>query len=66
MKWVHSRKGPIDGEVVHTTDDGEWVDIRLAADHHLKYIAPSSRGRTDHEGEIIRVRKSMLREVADA
>lgn len=61
--WNHSRKGRIDGEIVHTTADGEWVDIRLTGDHRLKYVAPSNRGRTDHDGEIIRVRKSMLTEL---
>lgn len=63
--WNHSRKGRIDGEIVHTTDDGEWVDIRLTGDHRLKYVAPSNRGRTDHDGEIIRVRKSMLTELPE-
>lgn len=60
--WNHSRKGPITGTIVHTSADGEWVDIELATDHELRYNATS--GRVDEKGEVVRVRKSFLTEVA--
>lgn len=63
--WNHSRKGRMEGEIVHTTADGEWVDIRLTGDHQLKYMAQANRGRTDQDGEIIRVRKSHLTELPE-
>lgn len=63
--WNHRRKGRIDGEIIRTSDDGVWVDIRLNGDHQLKYIAPSNRGHIDHDGEVITVRKSLLTELPE-
>jgi hypothetical protein len=62
--WNHSRKGPITGTIVHTTADGEWVDIELATDHELRYGSASNRGRVDEQGDTLRVRKSLLTEAA--
>jgi hypothetical protein len=63
--WNHSRKGRMEGRIVYTSPDGVWVDIELAADHQLTYMAASNRGRTDYKGEVIRVRKSHLTELED-
>lgn len=62
--WRHSRKGLITGTIVSRS--GEWVDIRLASDHRLSYMADANRGRIDEEGEILRVRESHLTEVEAA
>lgn len=62
--WRHSRKGLITGTIVSRS--GEWVDIRLASDHRLSYMADANRGRVDGEGEVLRVRESHLREVEAA
>ena len=62
QEWMHSRKGRIRGAVVWD-GDGEWVKIKLAGDHQLKYLSISNRGYVDADGEVITVRKTFLREV---
>lgn len=61
MKWRHSRKGIIEGDIVG--DDGTFVRIRLKGDHEMTYISASNAGRVDEDGEVITVRKSFLMEV---
>lgn len=58
--WNHSRKGRITGTVI--TESDEWLDIQLATDHDLQAVATSNRGITE-AGEVITVRRSLLREV---
>lgn len=58
MKWIHARKGTVEGEIV--SDTGEWVDIKLTGDQRLR----TARGWDDcQDGQIVTVRKSFLREV---
>jgi hypothetical protein len=57
-KWLHSRKGVIEGEIV--TQHDEWVEIRVTGDQ----IHRHGRGNEAvADGEIITVRKSFLREM---
>jgi hypothetical protein len=58
MKWIHARKGIVEGEIVR--EEGEWVDIKLTGDQTLR----TARGWDDcHDGDVVTVRKSFLREV---
>lgn len=59
--WHHSRKGLITGLPVG--GDEIWLDIELAEDHQLRYGSESNRGRIDVQGEILRVRRSLINEV---
>lgn len=61
MKWNHARKGLIEGEII--ADDGEFVDIRLAAMVRMGFGDPFHSGFRSvnaGQGDTIRVRKSFL------
>ena len=60
--WFHSRKGRIVG--IPVGGDDTWLDIELAEDHKLHYYSESNRGRVDGHGEVLRVRRSLITEVA--
>lgn len=53
MKWFHTRKGKIEGEIVE--DDGTWVKIKLTKEIHL-----GARHGYCGPGEVATVRKSFL------
>ena len=57
-KWLHNRKGVIEGEITLVHD--EWVEIRLSGDQRLR----TAKGWEDHkDGEIVTVRKSFIKEM---
>lgn len=60
-RWIHSRKGEIEGEVVK--DEGDFVSIQLTAEATLKWRSEDRRGSINEVGEILTVRKSFLKEV---
>lgn len=67
-KWIHSRKGPLEGDVVRTS--GEFVTIRLAGDHALTYLGTEGRqlsreGAIDRDGDLLTARACLLREVPE-
>lgn len=59
--WHHSRKGRITGEVVR--EDDTWMWVRLAGDHTLRYMSEYNQGRVDEDGEVMCLRRSLMREV---
>lgn len=61
-RWSHARKGMIQG--IEVGGDAEWLRIRLIGDHELRYASTSNRGRIDEDGEILTVRRTLVREVA--
>lgn len=67
MKWEHVRKGTIEGEIV--TDDGTFVDIEISNKVHIGHGDPGlGQGFRDlyaGPGRIIRVRKSLLRQLPE-
>lgn len=58
MKWDHSRKGLIVGELVR--EDDTWMWVKLACDHRIPYASEMYRGRIDQEGEVLCLRKSFM------
>lgn len=60
--WIHSRKGPIIGDLVALR--GEWATIRLRGDQDLRYRGGSVLRRLD-DGELLTVRASLLHPVPD-
>lgn len=61
MKWIHERKGPIEGEVINHEDGSDWAHIRLVGDQTLR----GARGPQDwYDGDVLVARRSFLREVA--
>jgi len=62
MRWNHSRKGTIEGEIVR--DLGEFVDIKLTNKVRVGHGSPmmGTGFRSVHAGpgQVIRVRKSLL------
>lgn len=52
--WIHQRKGRMTGEIIKTSADGEWVEIRLTED-----------ARSYNAGEEITVRWDFMTELHD-
>ena len=65
MKWRHSRKGIIEGEIVR--EAGDFVHIKLANKVHVGHgDPPTGRGFRDIRacpGTTISVRKALLTEI---
>lgn len=67
MKWRHARMGLIEGNTIR--DDGVWVDIQLFSEVRLSN-APVGwrfgvRPLYARAGEIITVRKTLLKEATE-
>ena len=61
-KWIHSRKGLIDGELIE--DDGTWTRIKATGDQNLRSARPG--GVLEYfDGETITVRTSYLTALPD-
>lgn len=65
MKWIHSRKGEIEGKIIR--EDEDFVDIELA---NIVRVGSGSPAEPDgfrevyaHPKEILRVKKSLLTEM---
>lgn len=62
MRWIHSRKGIIEGEIIR--DLGEFVDIELTSKARLGHGSPMAgtgfRVVSAGPGQVIRVRKLLL------
>lgn len=66
-RFKHTRKGPIVGHVVWESEDGEWFDIELVGEQTLRYASISNRlAGPNPDGDVVRVRSSMVTEVTDA
>jgi len=65
MKWIHARKGEIEGKIVY--DDGIFVDIELAKKARVGWAPPAEgygfRSVYAADGQILRVRKTLLKPV---
>lgn len=59
-RWLHSRRGVIEGEPAGISDDKTWVHIRLTADSPRMSTRARGRGPVDVAGETITVRRSFL------
>lgn len=62
MKWRHSRKGIIEGDLVKETE--EWVLIRATTWQALRSAKPGAVIPVEDQ-EIITVRKEFLTEMRD-
>ncbi|MBO0883296.1 MAG: hypothetical protein J2P17_23765 [Mycobacterium sp.] len=62
--WMHSRKGRIAGEVVR--QDDEWMWVRLAGNHALRYMSEFNRGLVHADGEVLCLRRSLMRKLTPA
>lgn len=62
-KWLHFRKGVIEGELI--SDDGTWTRIRLKGDHELRSAKPGRRLLFVDE-EYLDVRTSFLTPMEDS
>ncbi|MCV7138370.1 hypothetical protein [Mycolicibacterium fortuitum] len=60
-RWTHSRKGTITGTVVR--EDDTWMWVRLSGDHTLRYAAQGNRGRVEEDGDVMCLRKSLMKEL---
>lgn len=63
MKWMHSRKGLIIGDIVKTDDTWTW--IKLSGEHEPHMSARSNQGTVWPDGETVQVRTSLLTPLAD-
>jgi hypothetical protein len=59
--WIHSRKGRIIGELVRA--DEKWMWVRLTGDHELRYMSEYNHGCVDKNGEVLCLRRELMREV---
>ena len=59
-KWLHSRKGLIEGEMVHENDT--WTTIKVSGDHELRSARPGAT-MPFADGETITVRSSFLKAI---
>ncbi|AIY01193.1 hypothetical protein ART_1594 [Arthrobacter sp. PAMC 25486] len=57
-KWLHSRKGLIEGEIV--AEDAIWTQIQLKGDQNLLSAKPGAR-LPFQDGEILTVRTDFLK-----
>lgn len=58
MKWKHSRKGMIKGEILR--QDGGWTWIMLDGDHEPHMMSEANQGTVWNDGEVVQVRTSFL------
>lgn len=63
-KWLHQRKGLLEGDIVWTSEDKVWTDIKISRDHDITNA--SGNTYTWPAGEVIRSRTEFLRPVTMA
>lgn len=62
MKWMHSRKGLIEGELIKHDDGSDWAHIRLVGDQTIR----GARGPQDwFDGDVLVARRPFLTEVTE-
>jgi hypothetical protein len=62
-RWLHPRRGVIEGEIVGNQSDETWMHIRLTADAPRASLRARGHGPIDEAGEVITVRRDFVREL---
>lgn len=64
-RWIHSRRGLIEGEDVSQDKGSEWASIRLNTDSPRASKVARGHGPIDRTDSVITVRRAFLRPVTD-